>query len=258
MLADNDQNWARRTAAFSTALMNPELAAPHGIGKQAQDAPKRFSVYRNNVVVSLMEALKSAFPSILALLGDATFSKLARAFVARNPPTSPMMQRYGEVFPDFLCSLPALSELPFLPDVARLELAWLVSYHAADATPLLPNDISSLAPDALMEQVFSPAAATHLVASDHSIVDLFNARHAWPTGQQDFSVPQTALVSRQGYSVRIAGLDTANSAFFARLMQGETLADAIGAAMERDESFDAGAAIAHMLESQAFRSLAHN
>lgn len=258
MLAETAPVWAARTAAFSHALMDPDTEAPSGIGKGAQLAPKRFSVYRNNVIVSLMEALKSAFPSILALLGEETFSRLARAFVARNPPTSPMMQRYGEAFPEFLANLPALSELPFLPDVARAELAWLVAYHAADDAPLAPDHIAALPPEALMKQSFEPTSATRLIASEHALFDLFNARFKWPTERKDFDIAQTVLISRQGYSVRVVGLDAGNSAFFVALIAGDTLAEAIGAAMASDDAFDAGAAIGQMLESHAFRALSHN
>ncbi|MEO0497806.1 MAG: DNA-binding domain-containing protein [Pseudomonadota bacterium] len=255
MLGEPNDSWAARTTAFSKALLDPAIGAPVGIGKHAQHAPKRFAVYRNNVTVSLMEALKSAFPSILALLGDETFSRLARAFVARHPPTSPMMQRYGDVFPTFLSELPALSELPFMPDVARVELCWLVAYHAADDAPLMPDDISVLSPEELMEQRFIPTSATSVIASDHSIYDLFNARFDWPTGQTDFNDAQAVLVSRQGFSVRVARLGIGHCAFFTSLIGGETLAQAIGTAMAEDDSFDAGAAIGQMLESHAFRTL---
>ncbi|MEO0635783.1 MAG: DNA-binding domain-containing protein [Pseudomonadota bacterium] len=247
--------WDDRTAAFAEAIIDPDLPSPGGVGKHGADAPKRFSVYRNNVIVSLMEALKSAFPSVLALLGDETFSRLARAFVARNPPTSPMMQRYGGAFPDFLAKLPALSELPFLPDVARLELAWLKSYHAADSTPLAPEDIGSLPPEQLMEQAFKAAPSTLLIPSEHSVVDLFNARFAWPTGQSDFTAPQPALVTRQGYAVQVLGLDRALEQFFGSLLAGQTLAEALGAAMEADPAFDPSSAIATLLQSEAFQTL---
>ena len=70
-------------------------------GPDGGPAPRRYGVYRNNVVISLMEALRGAFPSVLAIMGEENFARVARNFVAVHPPRSPMMQRYGEAFPVF-------------------------------------------------------------------------------------------------------------------------------------------------------------
>jgi hypothetical protein len=255
MQTGSTSNWAQRTQAFSDAILDIEQRPPKGVGKYDADAPKRFGVYRNNVIVSLMEALKSAFPSIFALLGDETFSRLARAFVARFPPTSPMMQRYGDQFPKFLEGIPALRELPFMADVARLELLWLRAYHAADANPLTPEDMAQISPEAAMALSLKAHPATVLLRSDYAIADLFDARSAWPTGQTDFSEPQAVLVCRAGFQVQIMNLDAAHAEFFDAMLKGDTLAEALGSAMELDETFDAGAAIGLLISSSAFQSL---
>ncbi|MEZ5722575.1 MAG: DNA-binding domain-containing protein [Paracoccaceae bacterium] len=62
-------------------------------------AGKRFDVYRNNVVVSLSEALATGFPVVRKLVGEAFFSAMAGVFVRAHPPRSPVLTMYGEGFP---------------------------------------------------------------------------------------------------------------------------------------------------------------
>ena len=67
-------------AKFTQALLNPEAAIPAGlIDPQGRPAGKRFNVYRNNVIVSLMDAMETAFPVIQKLIGAENFRNLSAA-----------------------------------------------------------------------------------------------------------------------------------------------------------------------------------
>lgn len=134
-------------ASFGRALLDPQMATPDGLtGPDGETAPKRFNVYRNNVIVSLCEALGESFPAVKALLGEEYFRALAQAFVTAHPPVSPVLIWYGAGFADFLDAFPPLKAYPYLGDVARLEWSWLQAYHAADAAPLDPAILGSVDP----------------------------------------------------------------------------------------------------------------
>ena len=253
-------SWPDRHSSFAGALLDPDIPFPDGIGKQEQIAPKRFSVYRNNVVVGLMEALEDIFPATRILVGQENFDKLSRGYVARRPPRSPLVQVYGEDFADFLQTLPATRDVPFLADLARLERAWLDAYHAEDATPVQGEQLAGLAPEATMELVFPVLAATSLLTSQYAIADMFAVREdetAWP---DDFNIAQSALVARPAYDVYVVELDAGLAAFFSALINQQTLAEAIGAGMTTDAAFAPADAIALMFQSGAFglpQALAH-
>lgn len=67
---------------FSQALLNPELPCPSDLKAWNQSDPtQRFAVYRNNVIVSLCDALASTFPVVQALVGEDFFHTMARDFV---------------------------------------------------------------------------------------------------------------------------------------------------------------------------------
>ena len=117
-------------ADLAAALLAPERAAPAGLAPQA-----RLAVYRNNVVVSLTDALAAAYPAVLSLVGERFFKAAAGVYVRAEPPRSPVLITYGQSFAQFLEGFAPAAKLPFLADVARLERLWLEAYHAADAAP---------------------------------------------------------------------------------------------------------------------------
>jgi hypothetical protein len=91
--------------AFAAALGEPSAPPPattHGrLG--APDA-RRFAVYRNNVAVGLIGALEARYPVSRRIAGDDLFRAMARAFVHRHRPRSPVMIAYGEEFPEFVAA----------------------------------------------------------------------------------------------------------------------------------------------------------
>ena len=91
------------------------------------------TVYRNNVRAAYLRVLHDTFPVIPRLVGEEFFRYLAHEYFHTHPPSSPRVAHYGDGLPDFLHSFEPAAGLPYLPDVARLELAWLGSYHAAEA-----------------------------------------------------------------------------------------------------------------------------
>jgi len=78
--------------SIALALLDRTRAAPAGIrAPGGKEVARRFGVYRNNVFVSLVEALATRFPVCLELVGDDFFRAMARTFVELSPPRSPLL-----------------------------------------------------------------------------------------------------------------------------------------------------------------------
>src|SRR5690554_3007376 len=78
--------------AFHTALLDPDRALPSGLTSwNRAGCERRFAVYRNNVVTSLIDVLAGNFPVVQQLVGEAFFRAMGREFVTHNPPDMPVM-----------------------------------------------------------------------------------------------------------------------------------------------------------------------
>ena len=239
---------------FTSALLDPDLSVPQNIvDPEGRIAPRRFAVYRNNVTVSLIEAVKSTFPAVLALVGEVFFAEMARRFVRQTPPQSPLLFTYGRDFADFIAGFEPARGLPFLSDVARLDRAWLDAFHAADAVPFDAGELSGLDDGGLGETRFAAAPATRLVQSVFPLVTIWQAARNGEQPRFD-NAPQAqwALVTRPDYAVGVQALDPAAGQFFAALIAGDTLVTAAEAALAADPGFDFAGALGLVLSSGAF------
>lgn len=242
--------------AFAAALLDPDIAIPAEVtGPDGGPATRRYGVYRNNVVVSLMEALRGSFPSVLAIMGEENFARAARNFVASHPPRSAMMQRYGEEFANFLDAFSPLRSAPYLGDVARVERACIGAFHAADAGCLSTEELAALAPEQTMALRLAPHPAAALVCSNYAIADLFGWRHGRPQGGTDATRPQAMLVTRPLLQVEVHPLTPDQHAFLSMLVAGNTFGEAAGVVLAEDAQFDLSGTFALALTAGLFLPL---
>lgn len=130
-------------ALFAAALLDPDAPCPDGLTTwNGSDPARRFAVYRNNVIVSLIDALADTFPVTLELVGEAFFRAMAGIFVRRTPPRSTLLVDYGSGLPTFIERFEPAHPVPYLADVARLEMLRVRAFHAADADPLTLDQIA--------------------------------------------------------------------------------------------------------------------
>lgn len=240
---------------FRAALLDPKHAIPTGLtGPAGTGAEQRFAVYRNNVVMGLSDALKASFPVIAKLLGDTNFRNISGIYVREHPPKSPLMMYYGDDFGDFLEGFAPLSHLGYLGDVARLEHARRLSYHAADAAPVPAAHFATLTPEILAASRFHFAPCVQLIQSPWPILDIwnFNMRDDAP---QPGALGQNVVITRPDLDPEMAVLSDSDVRFFCALRNGQTLADAVDAAQAHDPSYDATACLSVLLAGQAVSDL---
>jgi hypothetical protein len=248
---------ASYVAGFARALFDPSLESPAVVaGPNGKAAAKRYNVYRNNVTVSLIDALAATFPATMRITGVDFFRAMARFHVRATPPTSPLLFEYGRDFPDFIERYEYARSMPWLADVARIERAWLAAYHAADAAPLAPEAFASVAQERLARTVLMPHPATRIVRSRFPAVIVFAAnRSEGPVGRIETTEPEDALVTRPGMEVVVRRLPPGGARFLTDLVAGSTLGEAAASAFSESPQFDLPANIAGMLEAGAFTAV---
>lgn len=243
--------------AFALALLDPDRAAPCSVSGPNGKAPrKRYDVYRNNVTVSLINALAATFPATRRIVGEEFFRAMARFHVRATPPSSPLLFEYGRDFPDFIEDYEFARPMPWLGDVARIERAWLDAYHAADAESLAPQALASIPAERLSDTVLMPHPATQIVRSRFPAVAIFAAnRSDGPVGRIEVIEPEDALVTRPHLEVIVRRLPPGGAVFLASLIAGEPLGAGAAAALAEVPDFDLAANIAGMLVAGVFTTI---
>ncbi|UWQ42706.1 DNA-binding domain-containing protein [Leisingera aquaemixtae] len=242
-------------ADFTRAMMDAGQPVPDGLTDHlGQPAGRRFSVYRNNVAVSLTEAMHSAFPVIAKLLGKQNMDGLAGIYLRQHPPSSSLMMFYGEHFPAFLEGMEQLRHLGYLGDVARLELALRRAYHAADAAAIAPEALGALPPDALLDTRLELAPAVQVLRSPWPVHAIwrFNTEDGAP---KPAAQAEDVLITRPEFDPIPQLLPPAGAVWVRALMAGATIGAAMEQAAAEYEAFDLSAPLALLLQGGAVTGL---
>lgn len=105
-------------------------------------------VHANTISHARLVALEDTFPRTRELIGHDRFNEHSRLYLEQPGVTARPLAEIGKGFDLFLLER---GERRGLAGLARFELQWLASYHAADVAPLLLADLAGIAPDDLMD-----------------------------------------------------------------------------------------------------------
>jgi hypothetical protein len=234
--------------AFKAAMLDPSTAVPAGIvNPDGAPASKRFDVYRNNVAVSLSDALETAFPVVRKLVGDEFFRAMAGVYLRKHPPKTPLMMFYGATMPQFLARFEPTKKFGYLPDIAKVELAIRHAYHAADASPVDAQALGAVAPDALMGAKLRIAPSTHTVISDFPIHGIYRA-NTLADAPKPVMQAEGVLVTRAGFDPEIHPINAVAATCIEALQKGQSLGQALATS---DDTLDLGAVLGLLLAQGA-------
>lgn len=244
--------------AFAGALRDADDAVPQTIvGRGGEQPDKRFNVYRNNVAVSLVEALRSTYPALEQQLGSDFFAAMARVFIQAHPPQSPVLYEWGGEMAAFLERFAPVADYPYLPDLARIEWAWLSAYHAQDQMPMDAAILATVAADQLDGLRFRFHPSAHLVRSPYGVFTQWQASHddGISPDADPYEHGEEGLIVRPDMEVVVSVLPAGGGAFIAALMEGAALGEAAEHALQAEPDFDLGMHLGGLLQSGALSAL---
>ena len=247
------------TLAQQQQLLLDALFARPGDGRLAADArltalldtrhaqsARGLVAYRSNGRAMAERALRAAYPVIAAMLGEPSFELLARDLWHTHPPRGGDLAQWGAALSGFLQASDALSDAPYLGDVARAEWALHRAASAADAEPDLPS-FARLASENPQGLTLSLSPGTTVIGSRFPVASLVTAHLfgdpclAEAAQRLRDGIGELALVWRQGLRPRIAAIDPSAAALVQALQAGADLPGALDAACAADTeppSFD--------------------
>ncbi len=197
-----------RLAPVQAAALH-ELLAPSRVGQAAA----ALGVYRDSSRRARERALELVYPVCRQVLGARCFEAVAASLVRRVPSRSPDLTDLAGALPTHLARRPAAlgpalgpqGELGYLPDLARLELAFHRALFAADDLPWdQAGFAAAVAADGAGRVRLRLGAAVSLLGSPWPIHEIWRrhrdrgATDAVPAGSGD-----RLVVCRSGYRPRV-------------------------------------------------------
>lgn len=232
---------------FVTGLLNPDAPTPDGLlapGNGCLDT--RYAVYRNNVTSSLIEALESGFPATREILGRRYFHALAAEFIRGNPPDSPILSLYGAALPGFIERFPPLSNMPWLADITRLELARRDSNDSLDCVCDAVQQLAIVTVEKLPQLVPQKHPSARWITSHWPVYSLWRQRTTPPTFE-----PESVLIVRPGLQVRECLLPVSGVEFLAAINGSRSLEDIAAVLFDQNPDIDLPALMSLLIDQGA-------
>lgn len=210
----------------------------------------RLRVYRNGSIRSCTEVLRSNYPTVAGLAGDARMTELAVGFVSAHPPVEAHLTAYGRDFPEWLARNADGGAQRLVP-FARLDRAWTTAYFARDEALLSPARAARLAADGTLEGcVVRLAEHVALVNNDGAVLDDWVVvRDGGQPSETSPAARQTVALWREQDEIRFREMEAGEWAFLKATKAAVTLGVAGEAAMTVDRDFDLGPCFAAILEA---------
>jgi hypothetical protein len=245
-------------AAFAAHIMGADRAdLVAAVAGDTIPAAARLGVYRHHVFESLGTALAATFPTVQALVGTDFFRSLARAFVGHALPVQPVLAEYGADFPVFIADYAPARDLPYLADVARLDWALNLAFHAPIEDRLQAADLSTVPAERLPSLSIALAVGSVLVSSRYPLDRIWEISQPGAASETvDLnSGASNLLVLRRLDDAAFVSLSAGEAAFMAALTAGMSLERAAGAAFQADAAFELSTSFARLLALEAFAAL---
>ena len=229
-------------------------------------AAQRLGIYADAYFLRLRDVLAGDFVSLVWLLGDETFSELARRYLTACPSESYSLNFLGDRLPEWLEGAEGLEELTvdsqrregvadaagtplcreLLVDLARVELAMSQVVDRPEVSPLDSDALARLDLSDAETLRLSTVPALELIACRHAVNPTITAaRHEEAELPSLSSQPSWVVVCRQDYVVARIDLSHFEFELLSCLRSGATLADSIerAAATPADDTGDAAEAV---------------
>ncbi len=208
-----------------TVLQLGPSAFPPGLFAGSDDrALLGLKAHANTINHARLVALEETFPRTLARLGLDRFNAMSREFVDQPQSRTRNLMALGTDFPSFLvaqeCNVQTV-------DLARIEWAWLESYHAADARALALPDLSSWDEAQLLAMPLVMHPAVRSIQTTGSLAGEMSELAA-----NGAPINATVLITRPEAVVRMQALEPHSAAILAILQKSDRMRNLLSAAIE--------------------------
>ena len=166
----------------------------------------RWHVYAHGYLSRIVEALGLEYAAIRRILGEEAFEDLVGRYIGVFPPRSFDLSRVGDRLSAFLEFDRLTVELPFLPDLARLERTLSAAFVAADGDSAGWEELRRRTPEELLDLRLGLLPGVALVRSSWPLDELWACRFEENDDAVSIGIdgrPADVLVFRRDGRVRV-------------------------------------------------------
>lgn len=219
----------------------------------SQEKTARLNVYRNNIVVSLIDALADIFLVTQEAVGEEFFRAMARVYLLEQQPTSPIISEYGVGFSDFIRTFEPANSLPFLADLAALEHAMLTLTNSEEFNTLTHQAVADAfaSVDDPSNLILAIPPTTQILAAPFAIGTLYNVYYhegSEHLKNVDLSKNEYLLLVKSHLYAQLHILQKDEAIFIKNLMQHKPLQEAVPDS--DSDSFNLSETLAKLIEWQ--------
>lgn len=219
-----------RDAVFEASSDGPALQAvsQHLNASPGMTSAEHLLIYRRAILGTLVRAMGQIYPVCGRLTGQQFFDAMARVYARQTPSRCADLAHFGADFCDFIANFEPAEELPYLPDVARLEWHWHRAFHAAAGTRFDFAELSKAAAVDMGRIVFRLPASATLIASDYPVHRIWQVNQAEWDGDQHVDLDQGGvrlIVWRQDHDMRIDEVDEPSWPLLNAIAEGMSLSE---------------------------------
>jgi hypothetical protein len=201
---------------------------------------KRFAIYQNNVFFSFTEALSDLYPVIKKLVGEDFFNGAANVYIRKHPPSQAAMVYFGSSFPEFLRSFEHTASMPYLVDIAELELKHHQAYHAADIVAMSADDFTKIEPEKVGELKLALHPSLSLLSSPYPIFSIWQSNQDEESSDNastnnesiNLDEPQSVIIVRHEYERKVFHVDKNTINFYHLIANKESISASAHSVME--------------------------
>jgi Putative DNA-binding domain len=184
--------------------------------------------HANTINHARLVALEETFPRTVEQMGAVNFNNMARAYIETDEAKQSDNNGIGAHFSAFLQNFGCD---PQTADLARIEWAWLQSYHAADQMALSLADLAQFSESELLSQHVKWHPSTRLIVLGG---DVPNALPELAVAKNSTAV----LVVRPDAEVRLLALDNITTQVASAAENSTTIGNLLALSSEQGEDAD--------------------
>jgi hypothetical protein len=208
-----------------------QFAAENLCGNERLSPVEQLEIYREQFWLRHTGSLVEDFPGLCGILGQDDWDKLAVQYLREVVPSSFTLRDLGAQLPEVIGRASWLPHQALCHDMARLELAYIEAFDAADTAPLDPQRLAALPEEQLPLAKLVVAPCVRLLDIAYPVADLRRALRA--EGNEPVAIPGPCAQNLVVYRLNRRLWDMPLSPPAYRLLTGLQQGATFGEAAER-------------------------